>query len=206
MPITLLSLLAAAALLALVPASAYLDRLIGSGEQGRTKPVLLSPVIFGAVGYAVFLHWFPAVIFGLSFAFWRTPGFGKNVIVPTTDSEKKATLLRHTIFSVPFLVAVAIIAAPIWYAAWVAACMIWFGIQAKDIAVWNAYQLSVQDGVDYNAIAEKKRGNSFGLAVAAAFIPFLVLSVATPLVDKTQPEAYFQLVKKLVTEKSPHSR
>ncbi|CAK0780340.1 membrane hypothetical protein [Gammaproteobacteria bacterium] len=166
------------ALATLVSVCSYFDRLIGSGVKGRTGPVLQFTGYGLAVGIVAGLPLLATLFFAVCFPLWRTPGFAHNVITPTNSKEAQASFLRHFIFSLPFLLPLYLAGAPLLYLAFALGCIAWFGNEAKTIAQRNAKTLS--DGIDRNEWAEKTRGSKFGLAIAASYAPFALLTVFAP--------------------------
>jgi hypothetical protein len=188
------------ALIGLIPACSYLDRLVGSGEQGRTKPVMLAAGLFTLAGAAQGFSALTLAAFALVFVVWRTPGFGHNVLTPTNGKEERAAFIRHFVFSLFMLVPAFLAGAPAILLAYAVVVAALFANEARRLAVENA-RIFV-DGIDRNAEVERARGLAFGLTVAAVFIPLAILKY-TGHVDETRQADVVAFVQELLRDQRP---
>lgn len=178
------------ALAAAIPSASFLDRLIGSGEMGRSKPVGIAFLAFAGTGLLLQMHWIAAIAMGLAFLLWRTPGFPHNTLTPTNSAERKKTFMRHAVFSLTFLVPAFLGGAPLLMLPWVAICMLWFANEATKLAVQNTKWFA--EGIDNNHLVEKRRGRALGIAVAAAFLPLIACNYLD-ISDKDRPAQLISL-------------
>ena len=158
--------------LILIITCGVLDRLIGWGGYGRSKPVLGGLLALIGIAYVATLgaagnnatYWLGIVTFGLAFFVWRTPQwhlFGGSI--NPAANKVFGTFLRHCL-ALAFLL-------PAYYLGYnltvVGAAMIVFALGATCLARINAKGYDV--GKDYNDEVEITRGILLGLCLSIGF-------------------------------------
>jgi hypothetical protein len=165
-----------------IPLFAYLDRLVGSGEYGRSKPMIAAMLVGGVLGYLVFRELAFAFL-GLAWAVWRSLPFGKGAGCPQTHGEIVSALFRQ-------LLVVPIAAIAVWGHADYQA----FGIMLVMVALLNT-ALRIRYGQmvvkakaagrplesDFNMTVEHASGAAFGAACVglAAWAPALRAAIGS---------------------------
>lgn len=149
------------AVIGLILTCGIADRLIGWGEWGRTKPVLLTVALLVLCAFGFDLPWQSAVAFPVAFLIWRTPEwalFGGSI--NPKPNKAFGTFLRH-LLSLAFLIPAYLAGVPLLP---VALCMAVFAASGTLLAIWNYYKEA-----HINHTIEAIRGLTLGALLALAF-------------------------------------
>lgn len=153
--------------LAFIPLFAVLDRLVGSGKYGRSKPMIAAILLGGVLGFLVLGKAF--AFLGVGWAAWRSLAFFNGSLAPQDGSERVACIVRCILILPLALLGywnggdpLALLAMLGAVAAVLIAMRFHFGYR-----VLEAKAAGQPLGVDIEAGIERLGGAAFGAAIAA---------------------------------------